>query len=110
MTKNNKICTTVQNKAFNVTGNKVNCIGQTQQEIDDAKYVVTIIWGMDGDTKETFGFSDILSYHAFLLGVDAACGWMEYEVEEEPYYHADPFEPDHPKKLNWTMEDEPNDD
>ena len=102
MTEDNKICTTVQNK--------VNCIGQTQQEIDDAKYVVTIIWGMDGETKETFGFSDILSYHAFLLGVDAACGWMEYEVEEEPYYHTDPFEPDHPKKLNWTMEDEPNDD
>ena len=102
MTKDNKICTTVQNKD--------NCIGQTQQEINDANHVVTIIWGVEGIKKETFGFSDILSYHAFLLGVDAACGWMEYEVEEEPYYHADPFEPDHPKKLNWTMEDEPNDD
>ena len=102
MTKDNKICTTVQNK--------VNCIGQTQQEIDDANHVVTIIWGMDGEIKETFGFSDIVSYHAFLLGVDAACGWMEYEVEAEPYYHAEPFADDHPKTLNLAMEDEPNDD
>ena len=102
MTKDNKICTTVQNK--------VNCIGQTQQEIDDANHVVTIIWGMDGETKESFGLSVIVSYQAFLLGVDAACGWMEYEVEAEPYYHTEPFDDDHPKTLNLTMEDEPNDD
>ena len=59
----------------------VNCIGQIQEQIDNANHVVTIIWGTDKDTTETYAFDTEEDKEMFLLGVDAACGWLEYHIE-----------------------------
>jgi len=60
----------------------VNCIGQTKEDIDNANHVTTIVWGSCQDTTETFAFDTEAEKEMFLLGVDAACGWLEYEIEE----------------------------
>ena len=59
----------------------VNCIGQTQEQIDNANHAVTIIWGTCEDTTETYAFDTKEDKEMFLLGVDAACGWLEYSIE-----------------------------
>tara|TARA_B100001063_G_C16725050_1_gene535879 strand:- start:1288 stop:1503 length:216 start_codon:yes stop_codon:yes gene_type:complete len=62
-----------------------NCIGQTQEYIDNANVAVTIIWGRDRDKSETFGFNTETDKEMFLLGVDVSNGWLEYEIEGEDY-------------------------
>jgi len=59
----------------------VNCIGQIQEQIDNANHAVTIIWGTDEDITETYAFDTEEEKEMFLLGVDAACGWLEYHIE-----------------------------
>ena len=59
----------------------VNCMGQIQEDIENANHVVTIIWGTDRGTSETFGFDTYTEKDMFLSGVNAACGWLEYEIE-----------------------------
>ena len=59
----------------------VNCIGQTQEQIDNANHAVTIIWGTCEDKTETYAFDTEEDKEMFLLGVDAACGWLEYRIE-----------------------------
>ena len=59
----------------------VNCIGQTQEQIDNANHTVTIIWGTCEDKTETYAFYTEEDKEMFLLGVDAACGWLEYHIE-----------------------------
>ena len=61
----------------------VNSIGQTQDDIDNANHVVTIIWGTCGDKTETYAFDTEEDKEMFLLGVDAACGYLDYEIEGE---------------------------
>ena len=61
----------------------VNCIGQTQDQIDNANHVITIIWGTCQDKTETYAFDTEEDQEMFLLGVDAACGYLDYEIEEE---------------------------
>lgn len=61
----------------------VNCIGQTQEDIDNANHAVTIIWGTDRDKSETYAFNTEADKEMFLLGVDASNGWLEYEIEGE---------------------------
>ena len=59
----------------------INCIGQTQEQIDNANHAVTIIWGTCEDKTETYAFDTEEEKEMFLLGVDAACGWLEYHME-----------------------------
>lgn len=59
----------------------VNCIGQTQEQIDNANHAVTIFWGTCEDKTETYAFDTEEDKKMFLLGVDAACGWLEYRIE-----------------------------
>jgi hypothetical protein len=59
----------------------VNCIGQIQEQIDNANHAVTIIWGTCEDKTETYAFDTEADKEMFLLGVDAACGWLEYRIE-----------------------------
>lgn len=59
----------------------VNCIGQIQEQIDNANHAVTIIWGTCEDKTETYAFDNEEDKEMFLLGVDAACGWLEYRIE-----------------------------
>ena len=59
----------------------VNSIGQIQEQIDNANYAVTIIWGTCEDKTETYAFDTEEDREMFLLGVDAACGWLEYRIE-----------------------------
>ena len=61
----------------------INCIGQTQDQIDNANHVITIIWGTYQDITETYAFDTEEDKEMVLLGVDAACGYLEYEIEEE---------------------------
>ena len=45
---------------------------------------ITIIWGSDRDSrnKETYRFETEEQLKYFMMGVDEANGWLEYEVEE----------------------------
>ena len=61
----------------------VNCIGQTQDQIDNANHVITIIWGTCQDKTETYAFDTEEDQEMFLLGVDAACGYLDYEIEND---------------------------
>jgi hypothetical protein len=61
----------------------INCIGQTQEQIDNANHVITIVWGTCQDKTETYAFDTEEDKEMFLLGVDAACGYLEYEIEGE---------------------------
>ena len=45
----------------------VNCIGQTQEQIDNANHAVTIIWGTCEDTTETYAFDTKEDKEMFLL-------------------------------------------
>ena len=60
----------------------VNCIGQCQEQIDNANHVITIVWGTCRDKTETYAFDTEEDKEMFLLGVDAACGYLDYEVED----------------------------
>tara|TARA_B100002019_G_scaffold289238_1_gene304434 strand:- start:353 stop:568 length:216 start_codon:yes stop_codon:yes gene_type:complete len=60
----------------------VNSIGQIQEQIDNANHAVTIVWGT-GSTTETYAFDTEEEKEMFLLGVHAACGWLEYYIEGE---------------------------
>ena len=59
----------------------VNSIHQSQEQIDNANHTVTIIWGTCEDITETYAFDTEEEKEMFLLGVDAACGWLEYRIE-----------------------------
>ena len=48
---------------------------------EEGEYFTTILWGKDQVTK-TYKFKSEGTLHAFLWGVEASCGWMEYEVKE----------------------------
>jgi hypothetical protein len=42
---------------------------------------ITIIWGTDKEDKKSYTFEkEQLKY--FMMGVDEANGWLEYEIEE----------------------------
>ena len=44
---------------------------------------ITIIWGTDKEETKTYTFKteDQLKY--FMMGVDEANGWLEYEIDEQ---------------------------
>ena len=46
----------------------VNSIGQIQEQIDNANYAVTIIWGTCEDKTETYAFDTEEDREMFLLG------------------------------------------
>ena len=43
---------------------------------------ITIKWGTDKDQKKTFTFKNDEELKFFMMGVDEAIGWSEYEIEE----------------------------
>ena len=45
---------------------------------------ITIIWGSDRDPNniETYEFETEEQFKYFMMGVDEANGWLEYEIEE----------------------------
>ena len=61
----------------------INCIAQTQEQIDNANHVITIVWGTCQDKTETYAFDTEEDKEMSLLGVDAACGYLDYEIEGE---------------------------
>ena len=50
---------------------------------------VTICWGSETTRLDnsnqgiTYSFNSEVEKNAFLTGVEAACGWMDYEIVEE---------------------------
>tara|TARA_R100000541_G_scaffold58521_1_gene69884 strand:+ start:437 stop:664 length:228 start_codon:yes stop_codon:yes gene_type:complete len=52
-------------------------------DIDNANHVITIVWGTCQDKTETYAFDTEEDKEMFLLGVDAACGYLDYEIEGE---------------------------
>jgi len=48
---------------------------------------VTILWGEEQTRKEndhcTYKFNTKAELNAFLMGVDEASGWLEYEIVED---------------------------
>ena len=48
-------------------------------------YKVTIIWGSDRDpnNKKTYRFETEEQLKYFMMGVDEAEGWLEYQIEDE---------------------------
>lgn len=53
---------------------------------DEGAFFTTILWGEDdglnNQVTKTYKFDSEDKLHAFLWGVDASSGWMEYEVKE----------------------------
>ena len=45
--------------------------------------VITIVWGTDKEEKKTYVFKNEEEKKFFMMGVDEANGWLEYEVEYE---------------------------
>jgi len=43
---------------------------------------ITIIWGTDKEDKKTYRFETEEQLKYFMMGVDEANGWLEYEVED----------------------------
>ena len=43
---------------------------------------ITIKWGTDKDQTKTFTFKNDEELKFFMMGVDEAIGWSEYEIEE----------------------------
>ena len=50
---------------------------------EKVKQEVTIIWGIDKETKETYTFDTIEELNAFFYGIDQCFGWHEWELEGE---------------------------
>jgi hypothetical protein len=46
---------------------------------------ITIIWGSDRDqdNKQTYRFETEEQLKYFMMGVDEAEGWLEYQIEDE---------------------------
>ena len=46
---------------------------------------ITIIWGSDRDpdNKKTYRFETEEQLKYFMMGVDEAEGWLEYQIEDE---------------------------
>ena len=46
---------------------------------------ITIHWGTDKEdwAKQTYTFENEEQFKYFMMGVDEANGWLEYEVEDE---------------------------
>jgi hypothetical protein len=56
-------------------------------EPDENQTTVTVLWGMHADDEDdgvAYSFDTATELKAFLLGVDEASGWMDYEVQENP--------------------------
>ena len=49
------------------------------------KKQITIHWGTDKEdwAKQTYKFETEEQFKYFMMGVDEANGWLEYEVEDE---------------------------
>jgi hypothetical protein len=51
------------------------------------KYTIKILWGSTSTREEnepcTYEFDTKEEFNAFLEGVEAAVGWMDYEVVEQ---------------------------
>ena len=64
-------------------------ITESVEEVDDtdnANHVITIVWGAfeaGSYQTETYAFDTEKDKEMFLLGVDAACGYLDYEIEGE---------------------------
>ena len=43
---------------------------------------ITIIWGTDKEDKKSYTFENEEQLKYFMMGVDEANGWLEYEIEE----------------------------
>ena len=43
---------------------------------------ITIVWGTDKEDKKTYEFKTDEQLKYFMMGVDEANGWLEYEIEE----------------------------
>ena len=43
---------------------------------------ITIIWGSQKQKKKTYTFKTEEQLKYFMMGVDEANGWLEYEIEE----------------------------
>ena len=57
--------------------------GGAMSDKEKVKQEVTIIWGMDKETKETYTFDTIEELNAFFYGIDQCFGWHEWELEGE---------------------------
>ena len=46
---------------------------------------ITIVWGSDRDqdNKQTYRFETEEQLKYFMMGVDEAEGWLEYQIEDE---------------------------
>ena len=43
---------------------------------------ITIVWGTDKDKTKTYTFKNDEELKFFMMGVDEANGWLEYEIKE----------------------------
>ena len=43
---------------------------------------ITIVWGTDKDETKTYTFENDEELKFFMMGVDEANGWLEYEIKE----------------------------
>jgi len=43
---------------------------------------ITIVWGTDKDETKTYTFENNEELKFFMMGVDEANGWLEYEIKE----------------------------
>ena len=48
----------------------------------DKNEKITIIWGTDKGEKKSYEFKTDEQLKYFMMGVDEANGWLEYEIEE----------------------------
>ena len=43
---------------------------------------ITILWGTNKEDKKSYEFKTDEQLKYFMMGVDEANGWLEYEIEE----------------------------
>lgn len=68
------------------------------------EFSVRILWGQAPDPEDkphTYTFSSQELLDAFMEGVEAASGWLEYEIVENEYSH----EPDDGHEHQFSAED-----
>ena len=46
------------------------------------KFTITIVWGTEKDKTKTYTFKNEEEAKFFMMGVDEANGWLEYEIKE----------------------------
>jgi len=72
-------------QAASLTRKHYNDIREIKGEINMTKKQITIHWGTDKEPqdKKSYEFKTDEQLKYFMMGVDEANGWLEYEVEDE---------------------------